>query len=132
MSTWKTLPAAYAHCEEVYKAMEAEAITDEDGRLVYEGFTTKLFKKLGLAVPYYTAVMNHLKRMDCIRQISRGAASQPSRWALLQAPTPELYEASPGYKATTADQILGQQLRDQQKQINDLTTKVEILEAKVG
>jgi len=132
VSTWKSLPAVYSHCEEVYKAMEEIAVKDADGLLVYEGFTTKLVKNLGFAVPYYTSIMNHLKRMDCIRQIARGAASQPSRWALLQAPTPELYEASPGYKATTADQILGQQLRDQQTQINELTDRVKIMEAKVG
>jgi hypothetical protein len=126
------MPAVFNHCVEVYSVMEKESETDAEGRVVWTGYTTKLFKRLGLAVPLYTSVTQHLKRMDCIRQLARGGGGSPSAWMLLQEPTTELYDSSPLYKKTTADDILGQQIRDQQKVINELSDRLDIVEAKVG
>lgn len=112
--------------------MEKEAEVNDDGMLVWTGYTTKLFKRLNLAVPLFTSVTQHLKRMDCIRQLARGGGSSPSAWLLLQPPTETLFGAHTVYKPTKADDILSQRLRDQQELINDLNNRVEILEARVG
>jgi hypothetical protein len=122
----KALPAVFHHCVEVYEHMESKVEVESDGSKVYVGYTTRMFKDLGLAVPLYTSVMNHLKRMDCVRQQFRGGGGTPSRWVLLRAPTQELFEISPGYKKTTMDDIQGQQIRDLQRQINDMKDDFEV------
>jgi hypothetical protein len=54
--------------------------------LVYEGYLTRLFGELEMATPYYTTVMRCLKAMNCVRQLSRGGGSSPSRWELVNDP----------------------------------------------
>jgi hypothetical protein len=61
--------------------------------LVYEGHMTKLFRDLNLATPYYSSVLQRLKQMGCIRQLSRGGGSAPSRWELLTDPDYDDFEA---------------------------------------
>ena len=129
----KELPAVYHHCVTVWKEMDSTAADDDEGQRVYTGHLTKLFRKVGLSVPYYTNVMNHLKRMDCVRQLYRGGGGTPSRWVLLQEPTTILFESSPGFKSITKqDDILAQMIRNQQDQINRFDERLLILEAKVG
>jgi hypothetical protein len=63
--------------------------------LVYEGFLTHLITQdLGLATPYYTSVMNRLKKMGCVRQLSRGGGPTPSQWELITEPTLDSFEAA--------------------------------------
>jgi len=133
----KTMPAVFGHCEAIYKAMEERSEPDEDGNVIYQGHLTKLFRTCNLSVPYYTAVMGHLKRMDCVRQLYRGGGGSESRWVILQPPTVELFETSPGFlKKTSADEMQAQQIRDLQTQINDIKSDTELrfaqLEAKIG
>jgi len=86
-------PKLFIHCITVFERMRKDAkyedlgIGDKKRRApVYEGFTTKLFQSLGLAGPYYTTVMRRLQHMECIKQLSRGGGSAPSRWELLKEP----------------------------------------------
>jgi hypothetical protein len=57
--------------------------------LIWEGHTTKLFRNLELPTPYYSSCLNRLADMRCIRQLSRGGGSAPSRWELLDDPSLE-------------------------------------------
>jgi hypothetical protein len=98
----------FDHCSRVYAAMfdaatpeEIGEITDAaraqgktlDTRMVWEGHLTRVFNQLELSTPYYTSVMNHLKRMGCVEQLRRGGGTQTSKWQLHYEPTLELYEA---------------------------------------
>jgi hypothetical protein len=83
--------ALYEHCVRVYNEMSERAEETPEG-LVYLGALTRLFEDLGFGVPYYTNVTRKLKSMDCIRQLRRGGGPQPSKWLLLQEPTPELFQ----------------------------------------
>jgi hypothetical protein len=62
--------------------------------LVYEGYTTRLFQQLQLPGPYYSSVMQRLASMGCIKQLSRGGGSSPSRWELLEDPELEAFIAA--------------------------------------
>jgi hypothetical protein len=86
-------PKLFEHVCRVFEAMRRGATPEQlkEGdstrhAFVYEGHTTKLFRELGLATPYYTSVLQRLQRMGCIRQLSRGGGSAPSRWELLKDP----------------------------------------------
>jgi hypothetical protein len=90
-------PKLYEHCLTVFGQMkkEAKATTIEDEHaLVYEGFLTRLFNQLELATPYYTSVMQRLRKMGCVRQLSRGGGAAPSKWLLVDDPTWELFDGS--------------------------------------
>jgi len=79
----------------VFEAMRKKSTpTEIEGvhALVYEGYLTRLFGDLGLAIPYYTKIMNMLKAMGCVRQLARGGGQSPSRWELIKDPTWDLYE----------------------------------------
>lgn len=128
----RPMPAVYRHCVEVYETMNRDAELDADGALIWVGYTTKMIRKLGLAVPLYSSVTGHLKAMDCIRQKSRGGGGTPSCWVLIQAPTEELWEHSPSPKSKTQSDIFAQQLRDQQALINSLTDRLELVEARLS
>jgi hypothetical protein len=104
-------------------------------RFIYEGHLTKLFAELGLAVPYYTEVMQDLKKMRCVEQISRGGGKALSKWQLIQSPTEELYSDSKARPIQSGaspthltNQQLQQQIRDLNRQIQDLSNRVRTLE----
>ena len=92
----KPMPALYNHTVDAYRSMKEEAQTKEyepgaEG-LIYEGYITKLFRDtLNLSTPYFTKVLNELKRMDCVRQIRRGGSTTTSLWLLLQEPDQDLW-----------------------------------------
>jgi hypothetical protein len=125
-------PALFDHCVEVYKELcrraEEQGQSEEDYP-TWEGFTTKVFKDLRLSVPYYTAVMNALKKMDCVRQLKRGGGGAPSRWLLLQEPTRELFETAVPIKtlAPTGAGRREAQTVQMLKDINERLTAVEDL-----
>lgn len=127
-----TLPTLYEYSLQVYQTMVEESSTELLGPqygdqvgLVYEGFTTKLIAKLNLPVPYYTKIFQELKRMDCIRQLRRGGSTTPSRWVLLQNPTPELWVKMQGDRKPTAKDST-------QQQINDLNNRLGRIEDALG
>lgn len=131
--------AVYQHCVTVYKEMESQARQellgdppDQQSALVYEGHLTKLFASLQMATPYYTSIMKHLRRMGCVEQIRRGGGNSPSRWQLAHAPTEDLFknvESLAGRRSGKTEFAL-QQIRDQQRLINQLTDRVALLEAR--
>src|ERR1700746_4209559 len=85
-------PRLFEHCLSVCAAMKSQAApTTIEGQhaLVYEGFLTRLFSELQLATPYYTSVMQRLRKMGCVRQLSRGGGNSPSRWELIKDPEGE-------------------------------------------
>src|SRR5690348_17110117 len=96
----------YEHCLRVYGVMESEAVPetitlDGDEKVdvqMWTGALTKVFSRLELSTPYYTHVMEHLKRMNCVEQFRRGGGSTPSKWVLHREPTPELFETAIGDK----------------------------------
>lgn len=121
------VPALYEHCVEVYEQMANEAkleVIDEsgDGRLVYEGFITRLFQDLGLSIPYFSSVMTKLKAMQSVSQLRRGGSTTPSRWVLITAPTLEAFRATPDKHLASAGSWrrgMEQQLRDISKRLSD-------------
>jgi hypothetical protein len=88
-------PALFEHCSVVFEDMKKAAKPEQlEGihAFVYEGFLTRLFAQRQLATPYYTRVMQALKIMGCVRQLSRGGGTAPSRWELITEPTLELFD----------------------------------------
>jgi hypothetical protein len=123
-------PKLFEHCLVVFGQMKREARpTQIEGQhaLVYEGFLTRLFGQLSLATPYYTSVMQRLRKMGCVRQISRGGGNAPSRWELIKDPTWEEFEAAEHHRLRR-DTQLGQL----QGQVADLNARVHKLEEIVG
>jgi hypothetical protein len=112
----KLPPRLFDHCCNIFTEMRQEAKPTKVGgehALVYEGYTTRLFQKLQLPGPYYTSVLQRLQGMGCIRQLSRGGGSSPSRWMLLEDPTIEAFAAAeePASKPTRLE-ILEQRVTD--------------------
>lgn len=127
------LPTTFGYSVQVYQAMMEEAQVEplgpeygDDEGLVYDGFTTKLIRDLDLPVPYYTKVLNELKRMDCIRQLRRGGSTTTSRWLLIQEPTPELFRKMPEDRTPKGAK------ESQEQRINDLNRRVGKIEEVLG
>lgn len=116
------IPALFEQCLEVYETMANSAtmqqayLDSDEELLVYEGFLTHLIvQDLHYSNPYYTKVTKRLKAMDCIRQIKRGGSTTPSRWALIQTPTIELFNKAVSKTSTKTSGVresLEQQIRD--------------------
>jgi len=120
-------PKLFIHCITVFEQMRREATYVElseggDKRQVpvYEGFLTKLFQRLGLATPMYTAVMRRLQLMGCVRQLSRGGGSAPSRWELLEEPEYGTFEECESKRGTTRLSVVEGQVEDLTKRIQEL------------
>lgn len=128
-------PALYRHCKMIYdKMMErAHEETHEDGSMiVYVGFLTHLIQELSLSSPYYTFGTQALKKMGCIRQLSRGGGRAQSRWELIRSPTEDLFLLANPDDASKAQ--LGRQGSNAmlQAQIKDLNNRVNVLEEFMG
>jgi hypothetical protein len=129
--------ALYEHCLRVYGTMEKEAVHEtivlEDGTklevLMWTGALTKVFGRLELSTPYYTHVMDHLKRMDCVEQYRRGGGSTPSKWVLHREPTPDLFENAEYHRPTSNKvrmDIIEQRIRDLNKKIDVLARAAHV------
>jgi len=122
------VPALFTQCLEVYETMANQASMQqaypdtEEEFLVYEGFLTRLITQdLHYSNPYYTKVTQRLKAMDCMRQIKRGGSTTPSRWALLQTPTLELFKKAVSQTSTrtvSSNESMKQQIRDLNERLN--------------
>jgi len=125
-------PKLFEHCLVVYQQMREQAKgTQIEGRygLVYEGYLTRLFADLNLAMPYYTAVMRRLKAMGCVKQLARGGGSSPSKWEILDEPSYEEFAAW-NERRRENDTQLGQargQIKALNARVTDLEEKVELL-----
>ena len=121
-------PKLFLHCSAVFERMRAEAKPTEIESmhaLVYEGFLTRLITQdLHLATPYYTSVMHMLKKMGCVRQLTRGGGPSPSTWELIQEPTWELYEAAEEAKPKPRNDWRGQ-TEDVQRQLLERVAQLE-------
>jgi len=120
------MPQMYNHCVNVYEAMEKESkvVIEGDGppRRIWVGFLTKLINEdLGLAVPYYSAVRNNLKRMGCIDQLQRGGGTHPSTWELIKNPTEDLFNTKGQIRTNSKTAQL-------ENQVKDLNNRVKVLE----
>jgi len=91
--------------------------------LVYEGFLTRLFSDLQLATPYYTSVMQRLKKMGCVKQLSRGGGNSPSRWELIKDPVWEDFEIADQRRLRSATKL--GQLEGQVTALNTRLTNLE-------
>lgn len=120
------LPALFGHCQTVYTAMLEQAQTDEENDLVYEGFLTRIFKDVGLSVPYYTYVVQKLKAMGCIEQLRRGASSTPSKWLLVREPSMEYFDND--VKSVTTRAQRATRLESVEKQNADLGRRLSRVE----
>ena len=119
-------PRLFEHCLRVFERMKSEAeATKIEGQhaLVYEGFLTHLFQDLELATPYYTSVMQRLRKMRCVRQLSRGGGNSPSRWELIKDPDWDTFEGSEQRRLRT-DTKLGQV----QQQVTEMNRRLLIVE----
>jgi hypothetical protein len=133
-------PAVYEHCVKVYEAMNRQAVDEElnddpipgQGTVqkFWEGHTTRLFSELGLAAPYYTSVMNHLKRMGCVVQVRRGGGTASSKWELLQEPTEELYNNMLGGNVNPTSAKARMDFLE--KQVRDLYRRQQLIEQMMG
>jgi hypothetical protein len=60
----------------------AEESVREDGRIIYRGYITHLFRDCNVPVPNFGEVLSLLKRMQCITQLKRGGGGAMSEWLL--------------------------------------------------
>lgn len=125
----EAMPALYQHCLTVWEGLKerAEPHPEDPDILIYTGYTTHLFDELGLSSPYYTKIMNMMKAMDCLRQISRGGGTAQSEWALIREPTTELYQEALNKEGEVAGKSSAKTTMLQQ-QINDLRDRISTIE----
>jgi hypothetical protein len=127
--------AMLEHCQKVYEALQSDAVEelvgedgDEQAVLAWTGHMTKVIRDCGLPSPYYTTVLNHMKRMGCIEQARRGGGTATSKWYLWTAPTNELFTT-----AQSAKKSGGQVRMDMLEQgLKDLKRRVEVIEKYLG
>jgi hypothetical protein len=130
-------PALFNHCRDVWQAMDKEARRQPiDGTPVYcwEGFTTKLFSKLRLSVPYYSSVLDALTKMGSIRQLRRGGGGSPSLWEIGPEPTARAWnqcELTDYFRdkrnGGAKEQSANQRVRDLNERVTDLENEVKEL-----
>jgi len=121
----------FEHACNVYKEMVVQSEIDPElGLRVYDGHLTNLFKKLRLAVPYYTDIRNRLISIGCIEQLRRGGGSATSRWVLWKEPDLDEWKLSssrrPGRGNTMT--VLQQQMKDMMAMMRQLEMRVSRLE----
>jgi hypothetical protein len=126
------MKALYDHCMEIFEEMEREAVPEEEkvvlegdevtpdhesiegtGYMIWTGHTTHLFSRLGKATPYYTSVMDALKKMGCVEQLKRGGGNSMSKWRLVRKPEEEFFHEAEKRKSPTqgSQKALEQQVR---------------------
>lgn len=121
-----TPPKLFEHCSTVFERMKKDAratVIEGNHALVYEGFLTHLFSELNLATPYYTSVMQRLRKMGCVQQLARGGGNAPSRWELIREPDWDRFEVADDRRLQSATKM-GQM----QGQINSMNTRILVLE----
>jgi hypothetical protein len=124
------MPAVYMHAANIYDRMVQESqMVEIEGQSVniWEGFTTALFEEAGLAVPYYTSVLQLLKSMGCIQQYRRGGGTSASQWLLLRAPDQATYERHRGQTGRRQTKP-----RPEEQRWRDLTKRLERCERALG
>lgn len=123
----------------IYEARETLRLASvgiDEGPRIYTGYLTKLFKDLCLAVPYYTSVMDALKRMRCVDQLKRGGGAKPSQWALWQPPDRMIFNNAmaqtkldaAGTHKSTKEKILEQRIADLDREIRNQHNRIVKLE----
>jgi len=122
------IPALFEQCLEVYEAMSNDAeyqMVNDEQVLVYEGFLTRLITQdLHYSNPYYTKITGRLKGMDCIRQLKRGGSTSPSKWALVQTPTVELFDEARLKVSKRTGVGKGSRMDQIEQQIRDLNLRL--------
>lgn len=119
-------PRLYDHCLTVFGAMKkssSAAMIEGKHALIYEGFLTRTFNELGLATPYYTSVMHRLRKMGCVRQLSRGGGNSPSKWELIKDPEWDAFEAAEQKKLRGTTQL--DALRSEVTALNSRLVRLE-------
>lgn len=139
----RPMKALYDHCVEIFEEMEREAVPEETtennysggpamdqpqtiasatGYMIWTGHTTHLFSRLGKATPYYTSVMEALKKMGCVEQIKRGGGNSMSKWRLVRRPEEEYFHAAEKLRRPVqgSQKALEQQMRDLNKRVTAL------------
>lgn len=127
--------ALYEYTVQVYEELSNRAYVtnlgpewgDEEG-LVFEGYVTHLFKELNFSLPYFTKVMNELKRMECVVQLRRGGSTSMSKWLLIKPPTPENWRDA---KVLRGKRNTDQKINDLNNRVNTMEEKVDLLMRKV-
>jgi hypothetical protein len=124
----KAMPMVFHHCVELFKVLTVQA-EEVEGRQIWTGYMTHIIKdELNLSVPYYTSILNAMKRMGCIEQLQRGGSSTPSKWLLLAEPTEEVYN-SPAVRRSAKNPGRLDQLEGM---LFDLNTRLERLETLIA
>lgn len=138
----RPMKALYDHCITVFDEMFKEAEPEVDisiadvnegeapsGYMIWTGHTTQLFARLGMATPYYTTVMQALKKMSCVEQVKRGGGNSMSKWRLVRRPEEEFFEAAEKLKKPVqgGQKALEQQVRDLNQRVLTLEDMVQDL-----
>jgi hypothetical protein len=137
LSSDEAPPALFTHCCTVFEKMRQQSKpmkVEGQATLVYEGYLTRLFNELDMATPYYTTVMRCLKAMNCVKQLSRGGGSSPSRWELVNDPDFDVFDVIEQKRLRTNTQM--GQVKDttaiHTKRINELEDRVRMLEGRLS
>lgn len=129
----RPMKALYDHCVLIFEEMFKEAVPEEavegndgpeeTGYMLWTGHLTQLFARLGMSTPYYTTVMQALKKMGCVEQIKRGGGNAMSKWRLVRKPEEEYFHAAEKLKKPTSGTVKGIE-----QQVRDLNNRVLVLE----
>lgn len=142
----RPIKALFDHCTTVFDEMFKDAVPEETternydageakdytetaatGYMIWTGHTTQLFARLGMATPYYTTVMQALKKMGCVEQVRRGGGNSMSKWRLVRKPEEEAFEAAEKIKKPT-----GGSLEAVKQQVRSLNERLTVLEDAFG
>ncbi len=128
-------PAMWKHCNTVYDAMLEESelrVVFGEQHTIWEGYFTKLFRRLHLTVPMYSTVTKELMGMGCIRQLRRGGGPAKSVWLMLKAPNLTDFNSVKAQSAITEKGNTKKRAFEiMQGQINDLNRRLQLVESAV-
>ncbi|SRR6266404_3082106 len=119
-------PKLFTYCSALYAAFDEGAQTTDNVR-VWSGRLLEVCDSIGIPRGGYSRVINMLRKMGCVEQVSRGFRGNAlSEFLLFQPPTAEVWSAANVKsasgdltKAPTLDR-LSAEVSDLQKQIGGL------------
>lgn len=122
----RAVPTLLENCLRFYNALDAEAITTEDGTRVFKGHTTVVMGNLNppIGQSHYTRIRRYLVAMDCIEKVQAGSRFSESVWILRNPPTQELL--------ANADPAMLTQNKGENAKIAVLTQSIKDIQTTLG
>src|SRR5262245_1022689 len=127
------VPKMYEHVLGVYESMLRHAqeqdfgTVDHNGHddILWDGFTTALFRNLEIPVPYYGKVFKYLTELGCMIQIRRGGGTASSRWQVCPVTPPQAEQFMQRFPASTVTRFQPVvELQTMRQQLDDVVDNI--------